>query len=176
MIPANRDPKSKIKETDKDLIHVAVVTRNLDADNKVFHDEARVIKIQPRIFPQMIVNSAFAAFDEAKVIHDPRPNAPKDYALKPAPLKGTNAFNEEAKVSDAALAAREQKVKDAEKSLDAKIAELNKLMAQTQAKQTPQKQTVTGQGVSKQAPPAETKVVDLPPLPDNLGEQNEKKS
>jgi hypothetical protein len=114
----------------------------------------------------MLINSAFAAFDEAKVIHDPRPNAPKDIALKPQPLKGNNPFNDEAalKANDAALAAREQKLKDAEKSLDAKIAELNKLVAQTQQKQAPQ----------KQAPGAE-KVVDLPPLPDEPGAQNTKK-
>lgn len=171
MVPGNRDQKSKIRETEKDYIHVAVVTRNLDAESKVFHDEARVTKHHPRIFPGLISSNAFAAYDEAKIIHDPRKNAPQNEVLKPAPPRLTNPLSDaDLRANDAALAAREQKVTDREKRVSENLARMEQLSAQmNQAQQTPapkQQQAnkgVTGQAVPKQSPQSESS--DLPPLP-----------
>ena len=126
-VPANRDSKSKILETEKDYVHVAVLMRTLDADQKRFVDEARVILVQPNMIDQMIKNSAFAAYDDARIIHDPRPNAPKDIALKP--VIPVTPDEKAAQLQDAALAAREQKIKDAEKRLDEKLARMEELAA-----------------------------------------------
>lgn len=169
MIQANRDPKSQIKEADKDHIHIAVVTRNHDVERKEYFPEARVLKIQPTIFPQMLANNAFAQYDEAKVIHDPRPNAPEVVELKPRPLVVKDAADN-ANV-DAAFAAREQKLKEMEVRLDAKLAEMQRLSSIVETggkqKQAPTQIKVTSpvSGVTetpKQEPAANT---DLPPLP-----------
>lgn len=127
-VAANRDKKARIKEHEKDLVHIKVLTRTIDNDSKTFHDERRVIKIQPRNIDQMIKDGAFAAYDEAIVIHDPRENAPKEYALKPSVVMPPSLSGPG---NDAALAAREQQLKDrerrqeeAEARLDAKLAQL----------------------------------------------------
>lgn len=131
-IPANKDANIKIKASDKDYVHIAAVTRNLAPDQKSFFDESRVIKVHANQFNQLVNSNAFAAYDDVKVIHDPRPNAPKEYALKPLQPGQTPPVDMAAiKANDAALAAREQKVKDLEKSLDKKIAELNRLQEET---------------------------------------------
>jgi hypothetical protein len=160
-IQANRDPKSKILETEKDYVHVAVVMRTLDADQKRFIDEARVIPIQPNAIDQMIKNSAFAAYDDAKIIHDPRPNAPEVLAVKPvAPVSQDEAA---ARANDAALAAREQKIKDAEKRLDEKMAALEELIAKSQKASKEPKPAEAKADAKEKAKTAEGS--DLPPLP-----------
>jgi hypothetical protein len=162
-IGANRDGKYKIAEHDKDYIHIATLTRNLDSDQKKFFDESRVIKIQPNMFDQMLKNSAFASYDDVKVIHDPRPNAPKDYALKPTlPVSQDEAANQ---IKDAALAAREQKVKDAEKRLDAKMAELEAMLSASGKKPLSGAAAKAAEEKAKKDAEATPATGDLPPLP-----------
>lgn len=126
-IKANKDSKFEIGEHEQDLIHVSVLTRTLAADQQSFHEISSVKKIQPRIFDQMIANSAFAAYTDAKVIHDPRPNAPKVYALKPMAAQTTPALGaNEADLAhrEAALAAREEQINKNQKALEERLAKL----------------------------------------------------
>jgi hypothetical protein len=174
MVDANKEKGAKVPAHEQHLIHIATLTRTLSADQKSFIDQRRVIPVNTRNFNQMIKDGAFAAFDEAKVIHDPRPDAPREYALKPVDLSTSAAMP----VNDAALAAKEQKLAerekkidaalamlaDKEKAIDAKLAQMNK----APEKQAPAKPV---QPQAKQAPPAqgETNTSDLPNL-DNLNE------
>lgn len=171
MISANKDSKIKIKETDKDYVHVALMTRTLDANQKEFLTDSKIVKVHPNNFAQIVASNAYGAYDDVKVIHDPRPNAPKEYNLKPFEPKSAAALVAPV-VSDAAQAAREQKNKESEARIDKKIAELSALLAQsnlaakTPVKQQPAKAVVPPLAPLQPAPPVIGEQVndDLPPL------------
>jgi hypothetical protein len=160
-ITANRDKSKKIKEKDKDYVHVEVLTRTLNASGTDFHNERRVLKLNPRAFEQLIKDNGFAQYNESKVIHDPRENAPKEVKLVAAPLQAAPGL-----VNDAELAAREQKVADREKSIDDKLAQLDAKLAElNKAKVTPVKQQPPVQ--TKEPVKTDTKATnDLPNLDD----------
>jgi hypothetical protein len=114
-IKANRDKNLEINEHEKEYIHVLAITRTVEPDLKTVHEEKRITKHHPRQFAQLIKGGAFNAFDDVRVVHDPRKNAPKDEVLKPsqptaAPTPADTAM---------ALSVRENKLKEREKALEA---------------------------------------------------------
>lgn len=162
-ITGNRDSKSKIKKSEAGYVHTAVITRTLAPDSQSFIEDARVIKTHPNQFAQQIKNNAFGMYNEAKVIHDPRPNAPREYELKPQVAVSRPV---DPGAVDAALAAREQKVREMEKSLDKKMADYQaqlKQGAKAETKVQPKPAVSLGASDASKASPANTE--SLPPLP-----------
>lgn len=145
MIKGNKDSKHEIAEHEKHLIHVYTNIKTVDVDTKTIHEEERIVKVHARNFDQLIKDGAFAVYDEVKVIHDPRKNAPKEYNLRPN--VPASASLTAATMTDAALAAREQKLKEREKQIEERLAKLEAL---------------------------ESAKADVPPPPADLGEGKKK--
>jgi hypothetical protein len=179
-ISANRDSKYKIKEIEKGYVHVALLTRTLDAQQTEFHDETRVVPFQPNSFDQLVASNAFGAYSDATVIHDPRANAPKVYNLKPFEPKKAVPLIVQNSQNEAALAAREQKLADQEKRAAKMIEDLQAskklideqkkaLDAQVKAANTPGKSPIKPPVVTPSQASSEIDGAgsgeNLPPLP-----------
>jgi len=114
-IKANLDPKYEVKEYEKDFVHVLLVSRLNNEATKSYIDETRVIKVHPGNLEAMISTGIFGGYDDAKVIHDPRTNRPKDYRLKAEPVPQAKAAP--TPVDESILAAKEQRIADLERRL-----------------------------------------------------------
>lgn len=83
-VEGNRKPGTQIRALEaKGYVHVWTRVKHLDQGGKSFTNEDRTIKIHAREFDNRVKDGAFKTYDEVEVIHDPRKNAPKEYALKP---------------------------------------------------------------------------------------------
>ena len=166
-IPANRNKNFKIRKIEENYVHLAVGERLLAPDQKSFITRSSIIKVQPNNFAQMVLNNAFAGYDDAQVIHDPRKNAPKEYALKPVNERFVGEPEVDTAKFDAALAAKEQKLREMEARVDKKIAELTAL--QNAGVKTPSKaeqKKAAEQPAQTQTPaPAAPGTSEVPPPP-----------
>lgn len=117
-IKANLDPKIEIKETERDYVHILLTQRLHNEATKEYINETRVLRLHPTNLEAMIATGIFGGYDDAKVIHDPRTNRPKDYKLKAEPVP-QGKIAPSAPVDDSVLAAKEQRIADLEKRLAA---------------------------------------------------------
>jgi hypothetical protein len=138
-IKANLDPRQSIKDYERDYVHILLTSRINNEATKSYLDETKTILIHPGQFDALIATGIFSGYDDARVIHDPRTNRPKTYALKaePVPQVAPGAV----KVDDSVLAAREQKIVEREKNIEAQLAEMRELAAQIKGK-GPQAETL----------------------------------
>jgi hypothetical protein len=126
-VKGNRDSKFEIPEHESHLVHVYTLSRSLSGDMLSFNDIEKVIAIQPRIFEQMITSGAFAAYTDAKVVHDPRENAPKAYKLKPVePKLATVTDDAELKAREDALARDKELFEQQKAQFEARLAAIEK--------------------------------------------------
>lgn len=94
-IKANKNGKYLIRSIEaKGYVHVHTVVKHLNADQKDFLYDKRIVKIHAREFDRRVAEGAFKTYDEVEVIHDPRVNAPKSYNLKPDVAKVENVPND----------------------------------------------------------------------------------
>jgi hypothetical protein len=121
-VEGNRRAGSKIRKHEADgYVHVEVLNKNLQPDQKSFKEDKSVVKIHAREFDRRVEEGAFSTYDQAEVIHDPRQNAPRSYSLKPENLQ----IDAGGPKADKNIALREQNLKNKEQALAQKADELN---------------------------------------------------
>jgi hypothetical protein len=130
-IKANRDPKLEVKDYEADYVHILLTQRINNEATKEYIEETKTIKLHPNQVDQMIATGIFNGYDDARVIHDPRAGKVKEFRLKSEPV----AQVQPTPIVDASVtAAREQKIADREKAIEAQLAEMRELAAQIKGK------------------------------------------
>jgi len=120
-IKANLDPKYEVKDYEAGYVHILLTQRVNNEATKSYVDETRVMKLHPNNLEQMISTGIFGGYDDAKVIHDPRTGKnKKEIKLKAEPVPQVAP----AQIDASELAAREQKVAERERRLEAALAKL----------------------------------------------------
>jgi len=119
-IKANRDPKLEVKDYEADYVHILLTSRINNEATKEYIEETRIVKIHPNALDQMIATGIFTGYDDARVIHDPRTGKQKDIKLKTEPVPQVSAPG----IAESNLAAREQKIAERERRLEAALARL----------------------------------------------------
>lgn len=155
LVDANLSKKHKIRAAEKDgYVHVATRIKHLNANQKDFTYEDRIIPIHAREFDRKVAEGAFNLFDECEVIHDPRKGRPVEYDLQPGKqpeqkddgLPRTPIKNENIAAREKQLAKRESMLDDKfdqieeqakaleekQKAIDEKLAELADMQAKAE--------------------------------------------
>lgn len=126
---ANRNPKYKIRVIEAaDYVHVLLTTKHLNEQTKSITTEESVIAIHAREFDRRVKEGIFKLSDEAQVIHDPRPNAPQSYDLRPNTLE----IDANGPKADPNIALREKKLAAKEQALAEKEGEREELWKKEQ--------------------------------------------
>lgn len=113
-----------LSDDDKQYVIIKVTNKHVNNDTKEILNESRVIKVWPRMMKQMIEGGGFSQFDEATIIHDPRPEAEKALGLKP-PARGPEGTTVGVNSAERAELAQKSATLDAEiekaKALNARM-------------------------------------------------------
>jgi hypothetical protein len=144
-VEGNRRTGSKIRKHEADAyVHVEVINKNLQPDQKSFKEDKNVVKIHAREFDRRVEEGAFSTYDQAEVIHDPRANAPSSYKLKPETLsidaggpkadKNIALREQTLKKKEAAIADKFEELGDKEKEIAEKNAQLDQAIEEAKAK------------------------------------------
>jgi hypothetical protein len=154
MITANRDKNFKIPKTEEGYVHCLLTTKNVGADMKSLVEQTKTDAYHADRFDVLVEQGAFQAFDDVKIIHDPRDGYEnKVYSFKPEKIEAAavtgaratgivkanemKAINQARKeIGDAQddLATRTQAVAEKEKELTDKEAKIKSLVDEQGAK------------------------------------------
>lgn len=143
-VVANRDSSYQIPEDEQDdYVHVWTRIRNMNPDQKSFTDEDRIIPVHANLFDAKVSQGAFSLYDEVKVVHDPRKEAPPKngkYALKvdvikqspqtAAPGKDLKEKENKLRVIQEEQEKKSEELEDKETELEDKETELKKTAEQ----------------------------------------------
>lgn len=126
---ANIDHNFKINTAEAaGYVHVWTEVRHVAQDQKTVSSETRIIKIHARQFDEKVREGMFLQYDEAKVIHDPRPNKPSSYNLKPAIGQFTpQSANPNLAARERDLAVREQQLKQQEDEIKNRLENIKRM-------------------------------------------------
>ncbi len=91
----NKDKAYVLPENEAKYVHLKTTIKHLDEATKSIKKEDRIIKIHAREFDRRIAEGAFKTYDEVKVLHDPRANAPKEYNFGVETVDVKNAPHDE---------------------------------------------------------------------------------
>lgn len=161
-VEGNIDDDYVLPKHDAHTVHARVITVNLNENTKERTEDKKVIQIPARTFDAFVNAGGFLAYDDVSILHDPRPNRPSEYDLKPFDKQP------EAVSTDKNTAARERKLAMAERDAAAKQAALDEKLAEADAKLA-EMQKIIDANKSKPVTPLAT-TGDVPPAPNSVGQ------